>query len=66
MNLIPWSFSPPGRNVAEAWKTMLDTKLEGNSMIGICCEDLVTEVGLMCRSCFSAYDRFSKLKENRH
>ena len=36
--------------------------MEGNS-IGICCEDLVTEVGLMCCSCFSAYNRFSKLKE---
>ena len=44
------------------WKHLLEIKLEErNGNIGISCEDL-TEDGLMCRSCFSAFNRLFQLQ----
>ena len=44
------------------WKHLLEIKLEERSGdIGISCEDL-TEDGLMCRSCFSAFNRLFQLQ----
>ena len=51
-----------GRRVQQMWKHILEIKLEERSGdIGISCEDL-TEDGLMCRSCFSAFNRLFQLQ----
>ena len=51
-----------GRRVQQMWKHLLEIKLEErNGNIGISCEDL-TEDGLMCRSCFSAFNRLFQLQ----
>ena len=43
------------------WKHLLEIKQERSGDIGISCEDL-TEDGLMCRSCFSAFNRLFQLQ----
>ena len=53
-----------GRHVILSLKPILEKKLRAETSVGIDCDDLVDDIDLMCRSCFSAYERYSKLLTN--
>ena len=48
--------------VQQTWRSLLEKKLEDAEVITITCDDLVADVGVMCKTCFSSIERFSKLE----
>ena len=50
--------------VQDVWKRLFQKKLEEKSIDLGLGDVLLSEVGLMCRSCFSIFERFSKLQQS--
>ena len=50
--------------VQDVWKQLFQKKLEEKSIDLGLGDVLLSEVILMCRSCFSAFERFSKLQQS--
>ena len=52
--------SDAGKRVIRVWESLLEPKLDEDSPFS--CHELLEDFGMMCRSCFSAFDRLSKLQ----
>ena len=47
----------------KTWNCLLERKIESDECsVKVSCDDLVSNVGLMSRSCFAAFDRFGKMQ----
>ena len=48
--------------IQKMWKVIIAEKIaERSEDIGISCDDLLDEFGVMCKSCYSRFDRYSRL-----
>ena len=51
------------REYKKTWKCLLERKIESaECSVEVSCDDLVPNVGLMCRICLATFDRFGKMQ----